>query len=102
MISDSGKILIFGGTTEGRTAAERLLEAGVPCTVSVATHYGEEVLSPHPLMTVHMGRLDRSRMAEMMRAELFSCVIDATHPYAQIVSKEIEGTSLSAHSKRGS
>ena len=90
MISDSGKILIFGGTTEGRTAAERLLEAGVPCTVSVATHYGEEVLSPHPLMTVHMGRLDRSRMAEMMRAELFSCVIDATHPYAQIVSKEIE------------
>ena len=82
--------MIFGGTTEGRTAAERLLEAGVPCTVSVATHYGEEVLSPHPLMTVHMGRLDRSRMAEMMRAELFSCVIDATHPYAQIVSKEIE------------
>ena len=40
-------ILIFGGTTEGRNAAEGLLAAGVPCTVSVATHYGEEVLTPH-------------------------------------------------------
>ena len=66
MKTENGSILIFGGTTEGRTAAEELLEAGVPCTVSVATRYGEEVLTPHPLMTVHTGRLDRSRMAQMM------------------------------------
>ena len=90
MKAASGSVLIFGGTTEGRTAAERLLAAGVPCTVSVATHYGEEVLTPHPLMTVHTGRLDRSRMAQMMREGAFSCVIDATHPHAQIVSGEIE------------
>ena len=82
-------ILIFGGTTEGRNAAEGLLAAGVPCTVSVATHYGEEVLKPHPLMTVHAGRLDRSGMAQLMREGSFSCVIDATHPHAQIVSGEI-------------
>ena len=82
-------ILIFGGTTEGRNAAEGLLAAGVPCTVSVATHYGEEVLTPHPLMTVHAGRLDRSGMAQLMREGSFSCVIDATHPHAQIVSGEI-------------
>ena len=81
--------MIFGGTTEGRNAAEGLLEAGVPCTVSVATHYGEEVLTPHPLMTVHAGRLDRSGMAQLMREGSFSCVIDATHPHAQIVSEEI-------------
>ena len=81
--------MIFGGTTEGRNAAEGLLEAGVPCTVSVATHYGEEVLTPHPLMTVHAGRLDRSGMAQLMREGSFSCVIDATHPHAQIVSGEI-------------
>ena len=81
--------MIFGGTTEGRNAAEGLLAAGVPCTVSVATHYGEEVLTPHPLMTVHAGRLDRSGMAQLMREGSFSCVIDATHPHAQIVSGEI-------------
>lgn len=90
MKTENGSILIFGGTTEGRTAAEKLLAAGVPCTVSVATRYGEEVLTPHPLMTVHTGRLDRSRMAQMMREGSFSCVIDATHPHAQVVSGEIE------------
>ena len=90
MKTENGSILIFGGTTEGRTAAEELLAAGVPCTVSVATRYGEEVLTPHPLMTVHKGRLDRSRMAQMMREGPFSCVIDATHPHAQVVSGEIE------------
>ena len=90
MKTENRSILIFGGTTEGRTAAEELLAAGVPCTVSVATRYGEEVLTPHPLMTVHTGRLDRSRMAQMMREGPFSCVIDATHPHAQVVSGEIE------------
>ena len=90
MKTENRSILIFGGTTEGRTAAEELLAAGVPCTVSVATRYGEEVLTPHPLMTVHTGRLDRSRMAQMMVEGPFSCVIDATHPHAQVVSGEIE------------
>lgn len=89
MKSENGKVLIFGGTTEGRKATERLLEEGVPCTVSVATHYGEEVLHPHPLMTVHTGRLDRVGMAQMMLGGFFSCVIDATHPHAQLVSQEI-------------
>ena len=89
MRAESGKILIFGGTTEGRTAAERLLALGVPCTVCVATQYGEEVLQPHPLMTVHTGRLDRTGMAQMMREDHFSFVIDATHPHAQLVSLEI-------------
>ena len=90
MRAESGQILIFGGTTEGRRAAELLLGEGVPCTVSVATQYGEEVLQPHPLMTVRTGRLDRSGMAGMMREGHYLCVIDATHPYAQIASREIE------------
>ncbi len=89
MKSESGKILIFGGTTEGRTVAERLLAEGLPCTVCVATQYGEEVLQPHPLMTVHKGRMDCAGMTQMMQEGPFSCVIDATHPHAQLVSKEI-------------
>ena len=82
--------MVFGGTTEGRIAAERLLALQVPCTVCVATQYGEEVLQPHPLMTVHTGRLDRVGMTQKMLEEDFSCVIDATHPHAQLVSQEIK------------
>ena len=89
MRAENGKILIFGGTTEGRQAAERLPALGVPCTVCVATQYGEEVLRPHPLMTVHTGRLDRAGMVQLMREGGFSCVIDATHPHALLVSQEI-------------
>lgn len=86
----SGKdVLIFGGTTEGRLAAERLLAEGVPCTVCVATQYGEEVMTPHPLLSVHVGRLDRCAMEQQMQEGSFCCVIDATHPYAQAVSQEI-------------
>ena len=82
--------MIFGGTTEGRTAAERLLSEGIPCTVSVATPYGAEVMSAHPLLTIHTGRLDRSGMVQLMRDQGFACVIDATHPHALLVSREIE------------
>ena len=83
------KVLIFGGTTEGRKTAEHLLAQGVPCTVSVATPYGRDVLAPHPLLTVRVGRMDRDAMAQMMRDGKFCCVVDATHPHAQIVSAEI-------------
>ena len=83
------KVLIFGGTTEGRKTAEHLLAQGVPCTVSVAPPYGRDVLAPHPLLTVRVGRMDRDAMAQMMQDGKFCCVVDATHPHAQIVSAEI-------------
>ena len=38
------KILLFGGTTEGRLLAERLVEMGHQVTVSVATELGAEIL----------------------------------------------------------
>ena len=38
------KVLLFGGTTEGRELAALLMKADIPHTVSVATEYGEEIL----------------------------------------------------------
>ncbi len=38
------KILLFGGTTEGRLLAERLVGMGHQVTVSVATELGAEIL----------------------------------------------------------
>ena len=40
------KILIFAGTTEGRELAEFLSGREFPVEVSVATEYGETLLSP--------------------------------------------------------
>ena len=40
------RVLIYGGTTEGRRLAEKLAEAGIPSLVLVATEYGEQMMAP--------------------------------------------------------
>ena len=81
-------ILLFGGTAEGHSLARRLAQAGLAVTCSVATAYGEAVLEPTPGLTVHVGRMDADQMAaEMVKG--YTCVVDATHPYADRVSENI-------------
>lgn len=84
------KILLFAGTSEGRWIAEYLagLET-VFVTACVATEYGREMLPDAGNLHVRAGRLSGEEMAEMMRGRSFDLVIDATHPYAQIVSANI-------------
>lgn len=83
------KIIIFSGTTEGRTLSEFLAESGIPHCVSVATDYGELVMQEHPLVTIHKGRLTEDAMIEYLRENQFQIVVDATHPYATEVTKTI-------------
>ena len=51
------RILLFGGTTEGRELAQRLLTLPVIFKVSVATPYGEELLQDLPQATILAGRI---------------------------------------------
>lgn len=81
-------ILLFGGTAEGHALARRLAQAGLAVTCSVATAYGEAVLEPTPGLTVRVGRMDADQMAAEM-AKGYTCVVDATHPYADRVSENI-------------
>ena len=85
----STEILVFAGTTEGRELAERLADAGVHCTVSVATEYGAQILGPGEGRTVLQGRLTQEQMEFLIREEGFTCVVDATHPFATEVSEQI-------------
>jgi precorrin-6x reductase len=74
------KILLFGGTTEGRVLAERLGALGAQVTVSVATPLGAEELSSLRMLDVWVGRKSADEMAVSMCG--FDLCIDATHPYA--------------------
>ncbi|MCD2491197.1 precorrin-6A reductase [Lacrimispora sp. NSJ-141] len=85
------KVLIFAGTTEGRRLAERLSGASVQTAVCVATEYGETLLPRGETITHLTGRLDEKQMESLMAADGFSCVVDATHPYAVEVSANIRG-----------
>lgn len=90
------RVLIFAGTTEGRTLSEYLSENRIEHTVCVATEYGEEVLSASPYMTIHQGRMDVGEMEKLMQTGSFSAVVDATHPYAVEVTANIRKASQEA------
>ena len=95
------KIVIFAGTTEGRRLSEILADAGIAHTVCVATEYGEIVMREQtkgieaaetkgqPLVSLHRGRMDRQQMEEFLRNEGYEIVVDATHPYARVVTENI-------------
>lgn len=91
------EILIFAGTTEGRKLSECLAEAGIAHTVCVATEYGEIVLKENPFMTVHRGRMDKDQIKGFIQSGKFEAVIDATHPYADIVTENIKAAMNGMH-----
>ena len=84
------KVLIFGGTTEGRELAAALSAAGVQHLVSVATDYGKEIEDSFGEKNVIVGRKNADEMAELMATEGFTVCVDATHPFATLVSAEIK------------
>ncbi|MCM1122478.1 MAG: precorrin-6A reductase [Eubacterium sp.] len=84
------RIVIFAGTTEGRKLSECLVAAGIEHTVCVATEYGEIVLKPHRLVNVHRGRMNRGEIAEFLQNMGVQAVVDATHPYAEEVTRNVK------------
>ncbi len=83
------KILIFAGTTEGRKLAEYLRNTEIEVTVSVATEYGEKLIKKGKNIKISAQRLDEEKMIKFMLSEKFEMVIDATHPYAIEVTRNI-------------
>ena len=79
------RVLLFGGTSEGRELALWLQARGVHVTVCVATGYGAALAEG---LDTHTGRLDAAGMAALMAAG-YDCVIDATHPYAVEATENI-------------
>lgn len=84
------EILIFAGTTEGRTLSEYLASVNIRHTICVATEYGEIVLKKHSLVTLHQGRMNQEEIKAFLANGNFSAVVDATHSYAEIVTQNIK------------
>ena len=82
------KFLVFAGTTEGRLVVEYLLKATVKVTACVATDYGSTMLPNHENLKVNEGRLSVEEMKPIIKDH--DLVIDATHPYAEIVTNNIK------------
>lgn len=81
------RLLIFGGTTEGRLLAQQAGALGAEVTVSVATEIGAEELAGLDGIYVLAGRLDQAEMEALLPG--FDLCVDATHPYAKLVTAAI-------------
>ena len=82
-------LCLFAGTTEGRELAEFLSTQPVRATVCVATDYGETLIRPADNLTVSARRLTEEDMKALFADSGFDLVVDATHPYAPIVTENI-------------
>ena len=84
------KILIFGGTTEGRNLSLALASEGADVTVSVVSELGTEELKQYSEadnLTIAQGPKDVDDICAML--EGVDLCVDATHPYAVIVTDNI-------------
>ena len=83
------KLCVFAGTTEGRELVEFLCGQDVSVTACVATEYGETLLTPRENLTISAQRLTGEQMEALFSRENYDMVIDATHPYASVVTENI-------------
>ena len=84
------KVLIFGGTTEGRVLADILRRSGIPHEVSVATEYGREIEISSGEDNILTGLLSSDEIKELLLSKEYLLVVDATHPFAVKASSDIK------------
>jgi precorrin-6A/cobalt-precorrin-6A reductase len=83
------RILVFAGTTESHLVISALLDMPVKVYISVATEYGRMSFSQWPDAEVISGRMDIHAIQCFIREKNIDVVIDATHPFAKVVTANI-------------
>ena len=83
-------IWLIGGTSEGRRLLQDLADLPVQIYVSVATEYGASLIEPQANATVMAKRYNLEEMVAFLRDHRPNYVIDATHPYATIVTETVQ------------
>ena len=88
----SDRIVVFAGTSEGYEVARFLAGKGLldRADFCVATEYGESTFEDLPETHIISGRLSEPAMEELFRKEGYAMVVDATHPYAAVVTSYLK------------
>ena len=90
-------VLVIAGTTESRQVIEKLLgeNPNERILASVATELGKEMLLEYDI-DVHVGRLDQDCFLALLKENPCEKIIDASHPFAKIVSETVKKVAESA------
>lgn len=83
------KAVVFAGTTEGYALCRFLAENRIETHACVATGYGGSLLEENVFLHIHAARMDQEEMKKFIREMQPKIVLDATHPYAALVTENI-------------
>ncbi|EGW19666.1 precorrin-3B C(17)-methyltransferase [Methylobacter tundripaludum] len=87
---------VFSGTSDGNALANELAQQGYPVVVSAATEYGGEVAAQHcPGVSVWAGHQGVEARKQALSQNQARVIVDATHPYAKLISEQLMGLSKS-------
>jgi precorrin-3B C17-methyltransferase len=87
---------VFSGTSDGNALANELADQGFPVVVSAATEYGGEVATQHcPGVSVWAGHQGVEAQRQALSQNQAKVIVDATHPYANLISEQLMGLSQS-------
>lgn len=85
-------IWLIGGTTESVEIAELLSESNFTCLVSVTTNSATQLYSHISGLKLIVGKIKAEEINTFLAENNIELVIDATHPYAVIISQNAIAT----------
>jgi precorrin-6A/cobalt-precorrin-6A reductase len=90
---DMARVLILGGTAEARLLARRLAERrGLDVTLSLAGRTAAPAAQPVPVRIGGFGGV--TGLADHLTQQRIDILIDATHPYASVISANAAAAAL--------
>ena len=83
-------VWILSGTSDGPVIANRLLELNYSVFASVLTYKAGQAYIENPKLHIITGKLNnKDQIINFINKNKITCVVDATHPFAVIISKNL-------------
>jgi len=83
-------VWILSGTSDGPEIAKRLLELNYSVFASVLTYKAGQAYIKNPKLHIITGKLtNKYEIINFIKKNKIKCVVDATHPFAVIISKNL-------------
>ena len=83
-------VWILSGTSDGPVIASRLLELNYSVFASVLTYKAGQAYIENPKLHIITDKLNnKDEIINFIKKNKINCVVDATHPFAVIISKNL-------------
>ncbi|OEG63225.1 MAG: precorrin-6x reductase [Halanaerobium sp. MDAL1] len=80
-------ILVIAGTSDSYQLIECLINEGENLIASVTTDYGKKLIKEKFEIRVIKKRMDKNDLYNLIKKEKITLVVDATHPFAEEITK---------------